>query len=86
MEDHITDLTKVFSQVCKYDMRLNPAKCILGMLAGKFLDFMLTAREIEANPDKCKAMLEIRSPQNLKEMQRLVGHLTSLSRFVPRLA
>lgn len=28
----------------------------------------------------------MRSPQNLKEIQRLVGRLTSLSRFIPKLA
>lgn len=57
-----------------------------GVRAGKFLGFMLTVRGIEANPEKCKAVLEMRSPHNLKEVQRLVGRLTSLSRFIPRLA
>lgn len=65
---------------------MNPAKCTFGVNAGRFLGFMLTARGIEANPDKCKAILEMRSPNNLKEVQRLVGRLTSLSRFIPKLA
>lgn len=47
---------------------------------------MLTERGIEANPNRCRAVLEMRSPQGLKEVQRLVGRLTSLSRFIPRLA
>ncbi|XP_017434586.1 uncharacterized protein LOC108341410 [Vigna angularis] len=66
-------------------MRLNPAKCTFGVTAGKFLGFMLTARGIEANPDKCAAVLDMRSPVSLKEIQRLVGRLTSLSRFIPKL-
>ena len=53
--------------------------------ADKFLGFMLTARGIEANPDKYAAIMEMRSPKNLKEIQRLVGRLTSLSRFLPQL-
>jgi len=47
---------------------------------------MLTQRGIEANPEKCKAMIEMRSPTNVKEVQRLVGHLTAISRFLPKLA
>jgi len=83
--DHVHDLREVFYQVRKYNMRLNPEKCVFGVPAGKFLGFMLTARGIEANPDKCAAIIEMRSPKNLKEVQRLMGRLTSLARFLPRL-
>jgi len=52
----------------------------------RFLGFMLTHRGIEANPNKCSTILAMRSPTTLKEVQSLVGKLTSLSRFLPRLA
>ncbi|XP_020235170.1 uncharacterized protein LOC109815012 [Cajanus cajan] len=83
---HIDDLSEVFQQLRKFDMRLNPEKCVFGVSGGKFLDFMLLARGIEANPDKCQAIIDMRSPQNLKEVQKLAGRLTSLSRFLPCLA
>ncbi|XP_017405653.1 uncharacterized protein LOC108319132 [Vigna angularis] len=41
---------------------------------------------IEANPDKCRAVLEMQSPKTLKEIQRLVGRMTALSRFILTLA
>jgi len=66
-------------------MRLNPEKYVFGVPTGKFLGFMLTARGIEANPDKCAAIVEMRSPKNLKEIQWLVGRLTILARFLPKL-
>jgi len=50
----------------------------------KFLGFMLTHRGIHTNLDKCQAILEIRSPRNMKEAQRLVTRIASLSRFLPR--
>ena len=86
VEQHANDLAEVFQQIREYDMRLNPEKCVFGVEGGKFLGFMLTSRGIEANPDKCRALETMRSPENLKEVQRLVGRLTSLSRFMPRLA
>jgi len=84
-EQHVSDLKEVFQALRKYRMRLNPDKCAFGVEGGKFLGFMLTHRGIEANPEKCKVIAEMQSPSKLKEIQRLVGRLTSLSRFVPKL-
>ena len=86
LEQHVKDLEEVLAAVRKYDMRLNPEKCVFGVAGGKFLGFMLTHRGIEANPDKCQAVVNMRSPSNIKEIQRLVGRLTTLSRFMPKLA
>jgi len=83
---HAQDLSAVFSALCQYNLRLNPDKCVFGIDRSKFLGFMLTQRSIEANPEKCKAIIEMRSPTNVKEVQRLIGHLTAISRFLPKLA
>ena len=50
------------------------------------MGFILTPRWIEANPDKCRTIAKMRSPENIKEVQQLMGRLTALSGFVPRLA
>lgn len=63
---HLADVEEVFSQLRKYNMRLNPEKCVFGVKGGKFLGFMLTHRGIHANPNKCQAILEMRSPRNVK--------------------
>jgi len=43
-EDRIllSNLSKVFSTIKKYEMRLNPSKCTFAVEVGKFLGFMLT--------------------------------------------
>ena len=50
--------------------------------AGKFLGFLLTERGIEANPDKFVAILAMKSPASVKEVQQLTGRMTALFRFV----
>jgi len=85
-EQHLKDLDEVFKALRGVNMKLNPEKCTFGVEGGKFLGFMLTHRGIEANPDKCQAILNMRSPNSVKEVQQLLGRLTALSRFVPRLA
>ncbi|XP_072087192.1 uncharacterized protein [Arachis hypogaea] len=83
---HTEDLAEIFGQIRAYKMRLNPEKCAFGVLGGKFLGFILTSRGIEANPEKCQAILDMNSPTNIKEVQRLTGRLAALSRFLPCLA
>ncbi|XP_057417380.1 uncharacterized protein LOC130711680 [Lotus japonicus] len=81
---HHEDLAEAFAQIRKYNMRLNPEKCSFGILGGKFLGFMVTSSGIEVNPDKCKAIVNMKSPSNIREVQRLTGRLAALSRFLPK--
>ena len=65
-------------------MKLNPTKCAFGVSAKKFLGFIVNNREIEANPDKIKAVLDMSPLSNIKEVQRLTGRVAVLSRFVSK--
>lgn len=49
---------------------------------GKCLKFLVDERRIEANPDKIKAVMEMKSPRNVLEVQRLTDYLTTLGRFL----
>ena len=68
-EQHLKDLDEVFQALRGVNMKLNPEKCTFGVEEGKFLGFMLTHRWIEANPDKCQAILGMRSSKNIKEVK-----------------
>lgn len=83
---HADELREIFGQKRKYNMRLNQEKLNFGIKSIKFLGFMLAHQGIEANLDKCETIIEMTRLANVKEVQRLVGRLASLSRFVPRLA
>nr|KYP58319.1 Retrovirus-related Pol polyprotein from transposon opus [Cajanus cajan] len=69
---HVHHLAEVFRALRQHRMRLNPEKCVFGVSGGKFLGFMLSSRGIESNPDKCQAILEMKSPGTLKEVQRFI--------------
>jgi len=47
---------------------------------------MLKQHGIKANLEKCKVIIEMRNPTNVKEVQRLIGPLAAISRFLPKLA
>lgn len=46
--------------------------------------FLVDERGIKANPDKGQAVLDMRSPKNVREVQRLTGCLAALGRFLSR--
>jgi hypothetical protein len=80
----IEDLEETFVNQRKVNIKLNPAKCAFGVPSGKLLGFLVSHRGIEENPDKVKAIEEMRPPHNLKEMQRLAGCMAALGRFIAR--
>jgi hypothetical protein len=80
----IEDLEETFINLRKVNIKLNPAKCAFGVPSGKLLGFLVSHRGIEANPNKVKAIEEMHSPRNLKQMQRLAGCMAALGRFIAR--
>lgn len=65
-------------------MKLNPEKCTFGVQGEKFLGFMITHIGIEINSNKYKEIPEMRSLMSIKVLHRLVGWITSLSRFMSK--
>ncbi|RDX78617.1 Retrovirus-related Pol polyprotein from transposon 17.6, partial [Mucuna pruriens] len=82
--EHYEALGRVFHILRKHQLRLNLGKCSFGVRAGKFLGFMLTERGIKANPEKCQAVINMRSPHSVKEVQQFMGKVTALSRFISK--
>jgi len=68
-DQHVADLKELFTTIARYNLRLNPNKCVFGVEVGKFLGFLLIERGIEANPDKCATIIVMRSPTNVKEVE-----------------
>ncbi|KAL0281851.1 UNVERIFIED_CONTAM: hypothetical protein Sradi_7281700 [Sesamum radiatum] len=85
-EEHVKDLEETFSVLRKYKLKLNPVKCALGVQDGRFLGFMVTQRGIEANALKIKAIIDMKSPTCLNEVQRMRGRIGAMSRFISKSA
>ncbi|KAK1693562.1 hypothetical protein QYE76_010259 [Lolium multiflorum] len=81
----LDDLRETFTNLRRFRMKLNPAKCTFGVPAGQLLGYLVSQRGIEANPEKISAIEKMELPQCLKDVQKFTGCLASLSRFVSRL-
>ena len=82
--NHLDDLKETFSTLSKCNMKLSPAKYVFTVASRKFLGFMVSQRGIEANLDKVKVVIEIKSPKTMKEVQSLTRKIAALNRFISR--
>ena len=82
--DHVSHLEECFAQLNSHNMKLNPTKCRSAMAFGKFLGYLVTYRGIEANPKQINALIEMASPKNKREVQRLTGRVATLNRVISR--
>ena len=85
VESLIDDLHLTFDNLRTYDIKLNPEKCVFSVPTGKLLGFIVSNRGIEANPAKIRALSQLATPTDLKQVQKLAGWMESLSRFISRL-
>ena len=86
VSEHLGDLRAIFEILRNYKLRLNASKCSFGVGSGKCLGYMVTHKGIEVNPDQIKAINNLRSPRNPKEVQKITGMAAALNRFISRSA
>ena len=85
-ENHVADLAETFANLRKANLSLNLEKCVFGVHKGKVLGCLVSTKGIEANPEKIKALQDMEEPQSIREVQKLIGRIEALSRFIPRSA
>ena len=81
----IKDLQETFNNLNRYNIKLNPKKCTFGVPAGQLLGYLVSARGIEADPEKIQAIITMKRPTKLHEVQQLAGRVAALSRFISKL-
>jgi hypothetical protein len=83
--DLLSDLETTFKCLKAKGVKLNPEKCVFRAPRGMLLGFIVSERGIEANPEKIAAITNMGPIKDLKGVQRVMGCLAALSRFISRL-
>ena len=84
-EGYFEALDKFLARLEKYNLRLNPKKCVFGVTSGKLLGHIVSKRGIEVDLDKIKAIQEILVPKIEKDVRGFIEKLQYISRFVTKL-
>ena len=83
-DEHLSDHQETFDTLWAYNMKLNSNKCVFGVIAGKFLGFMVSQRGIEINLEKIRAIVELAPSKMVKEVQSLNSKIVTLNKFVSK--
>ena len=84
--NHLADLRLAFERMRKYGLKMNPLKCAFGVSAGRFLGFIIHEHGIEVDPAKIEAIQKIQAPGCKKDMQKFLGKVNYLRRFIANLS
>ncbi|XP_021752865.1 uncharacterized protein LOC110718341 [Chenopodium quinoa] len=84
-ETHLDALKSFFDRIRKYNLRLNPQKCVFGVTSGKILGFVVSQDGIKVDSDKVKAIQELPPPRTEKEIRGFLGRIQYISRFISQL-
>jgi hypothetical protein len=82
----VNDLDVAFKCPKAKNIKLNLEKCIFSVPRRMLLGFIISERSIKANPEKITAITKMGPIHDLKGVQRVMGCLAALSRFISRLS
>ena len=72
-KQHFAALEKFLVRAANYNLRLNPKKCMFGVIESKLLGHMISQKGIEVDLDKIKAIQEMPAPKTEKENRGFLG-------------
>jgi hypothetical protein len=81
-DDLVNDLRVAFDCLQANWVKLNPEKCVFGVPRGMLLGYIISQRGIEPNPEKVTVLEQMRPIRDLKGVQKVLGCLAALSRFI----
>ena len=65
-------LDKFIARAERYNLKLNPKKCIFRVTSRKLLGHIISQKWIEIDPDKVKVIREMPPPKNEKEVRGFI--------------
>ncbi|XP_052130313.1 uncharacterized protein K02A2.6-like [Frankliniella occidentalis] len=85
-EEHDQIFLKVIERAKEHNVRFNPSKIQYKRKSVKFLGHVYSESGKTIDPDRVEAIMLLKSPRNVKELQRLLGIINHVREFIPNLA
>lgn len=85
-EEHLKNLDLVFRRLREAGLTVKQSKCEFYKPFIKFLGHKITENGLEKTDDKIQAILELRTPTDVKEVRALMGLVNYYARYIPDMA
>ncbi len=84
--DHDQNLRGVLDRCRERNLKINPDKVKLRLPEVRFIGHVLTPEGLKPDPEKTRSILEMPSPTDVAGVQRFLGLVNYLSKFLPKLS
>ncbi|KAH9307129.1 hypothetical protein KI387_043801 [Taxus chinensis] len=84
--DHLFHLRQVFQRCRRFGVSLNPKKCVFLAHKGKLLGHIVYREGLTIDPERVEAIQTLPLPHHKKSLQRFLGRINFVRRFVPNFA
>ena len=84
--DHDAKLTRLLERCSALNIKLNRSKSVFRTTDIPFLGHRITKHGLGPDPQKVEAVLNMPVPEDVQDIQRLVGFVNYLSRYLPSLS
>ena len=85
-EHHLNNLKLVFQAIKEANITLKPSKCVFAVPCIRFLGHIINAHGKFIDKRKVKAVLELPTPKNLKDVRSFVAFCSYYRSFIPNFA
>lgn len=83
LKEHDENLQKVLDRARKVRLRLNPQKCRFQLKEVSYVGHVFTEQGLKSDPAKIQAITDIPPPQDKAALQRFLGMINYLGKFIP---
>ena len=85
-DDHLKDLRAAFERIRESKLTLKPNKCFFLKRSIKFLGHIVSDKGILPDPDRIKAISQLKTPTTVKELRSFLGIAGYYRKFIPKFA
>ena len=85
-QEHDANLKSILDRARKLNLKLNPNKCKFGVQNVNYVGHTFTSEGLKPDPTKISAIKEMNTPDSTQSLQRYLGMLNYLAKFIPNLS
>ena len=85
-EEHDIRVHVVLSKLSQIGLKLNSTKCYYRMKEITYLGDVISEKGVQPDPQKVQGILDLRKPCSIEDLQRALGMVNYLARFIPNVS
>lgn len=85
-EEHDKRLRAVLDKIRQENIKLNKEKCKINVQKVKYLGHIISKEGLKLDDSRIESIMSMKSPTNKKELERFMGVINYVAKFIPNLA